>query len=181
MMLNLENDGDTVLDDGLSDDEDPLSPRQQRPMTSAEAAARAAAAKQHKQCQIFLLFLTWTMSLVVATIKYYSRPGEYYIAGRRNDGPMLEKENELRLKYALEYLTSISGLEFPNPMSESSNMTGDSSANNAIYNSPQYQAAEWIAKVDKRRLPIPQYSFNGKSYTSQKDEYPFLQRYVYHI
>jgi hypothetical protein len=172
-----DEDGNTILDDGLSmvDGDDNRSPG----ITSAQAAALTEAGKKQRKFQIFLLVLTFVISVVVATAKYYSRTNAYY--GQDGDqwwdiwnNGALDKENALRLNRTLDYLVTanISGNDHWVPLDEPA--TGSLMGLIMSMSSPQYMAALWISTMDQRRLQIP----DAKKVQSSLDEYFFLQRYV---
>lgn len=73
MSASQEDDGDTILDDRLSDydcDED-------RPnLTSGEAAAIREAEKSNRKIQFLILIATFFTSLVISSVKWYSSPYE---------------------------------------------------------------------------------------------------------
>ncbi len=186
-------DGDTILSDGLSDIDDDLrdgtddeersrrhnSARTRTRMTSSEAEAQLLAQKQYKQCQMILLFTTWMMSLIVATVKFYSRPGGYYsydtgwgdwgdntpVSGGNNG--LKDEENQVRFRQTLEYLISsgvteekvlvgLGGGGGKNGSSGNDQIdVDDFGAKDDVKDSPQLRAARWISTFDRRALPIP--------------------------
>lgn len=172
-----DDDGNTILDDGLSivDGDDNRSPG----ITSAQAAALAEAGKKQRKFQMFLLVLTFVISVIVATSKYFSRTNTYYGQDDNqwwdvwNHGA-LDKENTLRLNRTLEYLVkaNISGNDDWLPVEEP--VTGSLMELILSMSAPQYMAAFWISTMDQRRLQIP----DTKKVQSSMDEYLFLQRYV---
>ena len=173
---NDEEDGDTVLDDRLSDydgDED-------RPnLTSGEAAAIREAEKNRKRIQMLLFIMTFFTSLIISTIKWYSRPNASYYYGYDGTwdifgGGYLDKRNQLRLNRTIEYLlaANISGNNDWLPVEDGASGTLIDLYDDSY--SPQYKASLWLSTLDRRRLDIPD---AGSTQTSL-DEYFFLQRYV---
>lgn len=170
-------DGDTVLADELSVYDDDLngSPNdtnnrdQRRLLTSSEAAAQRHASKQLHYCRVVLFLITLLASIVAATIRFNSIPGNAYeesaASGWFGGGNGLhEKENTKRLRQTLDYLSTnkISGLD---EAEDAALWVTNEGTNNY---SSQYRAAYWIATLDRRRLAVP----------PKGDEYPFLQRYA---
>lgn len=174
----VDDDGATILDDGLSMcDEELQQQQQQQPyqqITSAQAAAIRSNAKQYKFFTLFLLFFTFLISVIVATVRYYGNP-RMMAQENGNGGGMFdpwgnklrEKENAQRLKMTLDYLIyyDVSDPETLEPEA-GFGMLGVSSY------SPQYRAALWISQDDKYRISIP--STNEPS----REDYPFKQRYA---
>ncbi|KAL7536265.1 hypothetical protein ACHAXR_007034 [Thalassiosira sp. AJA248-18] len=169
-----DDDGGTIIDDGLSTcDEDEEQPYHQR-ITSAQAAANRAAAKQYKYFTLFLLFVAFFISVIVATVRYYGNPrmvhnenGGGWGLGWRGDG-LKEKENALRFQQTLEYLIKFD-VSDPKTLHPESNFGYGVLG---IEYSPQFRAAHWISKEDQVRITIP--STSGPS----REEYPFVQRYA---
>lgn len=149
-----DDDGDTVLMDG--DDEG---------ITSSEAEARQRDRKQQRTCSVLILLVTFFVSLIFATFKYYARPNVVY---PEDDGQwdiwgngLRAEQNRVRLNETLTYLID-------NNISDGELLV---SINDTEALSPQYMAAMWIATIDQARLAIP------TSENAQSTAYPFLQRY----
>ena len=175
MMSNYtDDDGDTIIDDGLStfgDDEE----RQLQTLTSSEAAARRKQARQYRIFTLFLLSITFIASVIITTLRYYGYPRSMVQENGGGSGSDIgsiwdvifgnghsKKENEKRLQQTLDYLIKF---DISDPKTLDPRLTlvyGGSSF------SPQYEAARWIATFDKYRMKIP----------SEEYEYTFIQRYA---
>ena len=202
---NADDDGATILDDGLStcDDVDDHydeneNRRRNNPRiltTSADAARQIAESKRYHRFTCALFIITLLISAIVSSVKIYYLPTtRNYNWNIFGDGKQQrEKENALRLNQTLEYLIQTGAVVNSEvTLSEENN-------NDDIYVSPQYGAAVWIAQYDMLRVPIPSVtttttnqnstifdnnnnnssSSSGSSNTSRKssEEYQFLQRY----
>lgn len=171
-----DEDGDTILDDRLSDydgDED-RGPE----ITSGEAAAIREAEKNRRKIQTLLLVMTFFTSLVISTVKWYSRPNALY---PEYDGSwdiwgngFLDKQNKLRLNRTLEFLVSANISGDDNWLPVEHDTTGTLIDLYESSYSPQYRASLWLATVDQRRLKIP----DADVQSSSLEEYLFVQRYV---
>ena len=169
-----DEDGDTVLDDRLSDyDGDEERPH----LTSGEAAAIREVEKNSRKIQTLFLVVTFFGSLLISTVKWYSRPRG---AGPVYDGlwdifgtGYTDKQNQMRLNRTLAYLlaANISGHDGWLPTDEEGTGTLLDLYDSTF--SPQYQASVWISTVDHRRLNIP-----DAEAVSSINEYLFVQRYV---
>ena len=168
-----DEDGDTVLDDRLSDYD---GDEERHEMTSGEAAAIREAEKNRRKIHTLLLILTFFTSLVVSTVKWYSRPAMSYGYNGSWDifgNGYLDRINQQRLNQTLDYLvkSNISGhSDWLHADGETTGTLVD------LYDdsySPQYRACLWISTIDQRRLKIP-----DPQADASMDEYLFLQRYV---
>jgi len=175
----MDDDGDTILDDGLSVcDEDGQNGAQRHVrLTSAQYEARRLASKNYKCFALSLLTLTFLISVIVTAARYYRNPsgggtrqGSSEVFGTNGNGNTAE-ENRRRLDRTLEYLVRYR-------VSDADDLTSRRSVAGALEMdyTPQYKAALWMAKYDRFRLPVP------SSYETQRpswgEEYPFLQRYA---
>jgi hypothetical protein len=171
-----DEDGNTIIDDGLSDYYD-----QDRPvLTSAQAAALLQSKTRRRHLHILLLCLSLFISLVVSTAKYYASVTTttlWDVDGRGGGDWILDKDNQGRLIRTLEYLKDAN-------ISSDADWIPSEKTTSAILTdlifedySPQYAAALWIAAVDARRVDIPPLLSASRSSTSLED-YLFLQRYV---
>ena len=123
--------------------------------------------------------------MIVACVRFYSNPR---LVSNENGGTTQEldlgwmndntkKVNGERFQQTLEYLKMWAVLD-PATLYLASNT--DVYGVSCSQYTPQYQAALWIAKQDKRRISIPstnETSLTINAYRSQR-EYPFLQRYA---
>jgi len=171
-----DEDGATILDDGLSVcDEDPSSSRPYRQITSAQAAALRSDASHYRCFTLSLLSFTFLVSVIVATARYYGRPSvRHGVYGRPWVGDIWgfkarEEENARRLKETLEYLIKY-GVSHPSTLEPEANF-GFGSLGKKSY-TPQYRAARWIARDDLYRIDIP--SVDSKDYNDRQ----FKQRYA---
>lgn len=161
-MMNDDEDGDTVIADDLSVD-DNNNPNE---ITSAEAAQRRYARQRYRCWMRMLIISTFVCSILIASVKFFA-PGRFYteddsttydIFGGDDNG-MGGRENQRRLEETLDYLVT---REVSDIITLLPNNT----------RSPQYMAARWISTIDNHRINIPK--ADG---STSKDEYPFLQRY----
>eukprot|EP00581_Thalassiosira_minuscula_P020017 CAMPEP_0183714332 /NCGR_PEP_ID=MMETSP0737-20130205/8879_1 /TAXON_ID=385413 /ORGANISM="Thalassiosira miniscula, Strain CCMP1093" /LENGTH=721 /DNA_ID=CAMNT_0025943239 /DNA_START=156 /DNA_END=2321 /DNA_ORIENTATION=- len=167
MLRPEDDDGATILSDGLSETDE-----EQQQLTSAQAAAIRADAKKYKCVTSALLFVTFLISVIVTTARYYGNAN--FLAEAEGGifdpfgGKEKTKENQERFQKTLEYLNHYA-------VSHPSTLTDDGGYGLLeMYYSPQYSAALWISKYDSYRIPIP----SIRSYHSWREEYPFLQRYA---
>jgi hypothetical protein len=169
-----DEDGETVLDDRLSDyDGDEERPE----ITSGEAAAICEAEKNRRKIQTILFILTFFTSLVVSTVKWYSRPSMMYsdYSGSWDifGNGYLDKQNKLRLNRTLNYLVKANISGHNEWMPPDNEMTGTLIDLYDDSYSPQYKAGVWISTIDQRRLNIP-----DPDAEATLNDYLFLQRYV---
>ena len=224
MIAHNNNDGDTVVDDGLSlcdDDEEqgaavPMSER----LTHTQADTNRRNAKEYKRFTLSLFFVTFLVSVVVVTVRNYGNVGSRSSSSSSSqsngeeDGSLTiwdiffgnghtEQVNKVRLQQTLDYLIEHK-ISNPDTLLLVEDQTGyeDYAYLNIATgrNSPQYEAALWIAKIDKARMVIPTVvgtSTTDDATTPIKEEeedslfsnnnngrdnvvsydYPFIQRY----
>lgn len=125
-----------------------------------------------------LISNTFLLSLIVATTRAYGPPQltqqatgggwDFDIWGKE----LRDKENALRLERTLAYLTkyAVSDPATLEPLLQS----GSGLFGIATNNSPQYQAALWIAQVDNYRISIPAAGVGARAL---EEERRFTQRY----
>ena len=218
---NNNNDGDTVVDDGLSlcdDDEEqgaavPMSER----LTHTQADTNRRNAKEYKRFTLSLLFVTFLVSVVVVTVRNYGNVGSRRSSSSQSNGEEdgsltiwdiffgnghTEQVNKVRLQQTLDYLIEH---KISNPdtllVEDQTSYEDYAYLNIGTGHSPQYEAALWIAKIDKARMVIPTVvgtSTTDDATTPTKEEeeedslfsnningrdnvvsydYPFIQRY----
>ena len=167
-----DDDGATLLDDGLSTCDEERPPNIAR-LTSAQAAALRADAANYRCLTRFLFFLTLLASLIVALVRSYVRPQETRggAAGWDFDlgGDAWREEQDRRLEQTLAYLTTYAASD-PSTLEPQLGPRVGAASRNA----PQYQAALWIAQYDRARVPIPP---AGGAARDRGMERRFAQRY----
>ena len=219
---NNNNDGDTVVDDGLSlcdDDEEQVAavPMSER-LTHTQADTNRRNAKEYKRFTLSLLFVTFLVSVVVVTVRNYGNVGSRRSSSSQSNGEEdgsltiwdiffgnghTEQVNKVRLQQTLDYLIEH---KISNP--DTLLVEDQTGYEDYAYlnigtgrHSPQYEAALWIAKIDKARMVIPTVvgtGSTGDATTPIKEEeedslfsnnnngrdnvvnydYPFIQRYT---
>ena len=150
-----DDDGDTIIDDGLStfgDDEE--RQQQYQTLTSSQAAARRKQARQYRIFTLFLLSITFIASVIITTLRYYGYPRSMVQengggGGSGSDIGSLwdvifgnghsKKENERRLQQTLAYLIEY---DVSDPKTLDPRLTLVYGGNSF---SPQYEAARWVS------------------------------------
>ena len=174
-----DNDGDTVIDDGLSscsDDEEASNLRRQI-ITTSQANRSRYETRSYKLFTLCLLSTSFIISVIVTTIQYYY--GTATSSGNSNsyaDEGLLDliadilhaqsKENDRRLQQTLDYL-----IKYDISSPETLDITKTLIHGGTNF-SPQYQAALWISKDDRMRMSIPSIA------TDYESAYKFIQRYT---
>jgi len=182
MPTHNDDDGATILDDGLStcDDDNNFNEnsRNRTLTTSADAARQTAEAKRYHWFTCSLLFISFFISALIASVRIYVFPRQEQLSrlGSGNNDTtwndifgngLEEKENALRLNQTLEYLIQTNAVV----NSDVTLMKDIAEADYIV--SAQYGAAVWIAQYDKFRIAIP-----SPTTSSSHEEHQFLQRYA---